>query len=96
MTTTESATAEGSTGEGSTGGVVVAVDLGGTLTKIAYVSRDGSATDVRRVDTVLDDQGAVPPEWLAGLVIEASTGTALRPACSTPNASCRRRAAMTG
>ena len=34
---------------GSTAEVVVAVDLGGTLTKIAYVSRDGGATDVRRV-----------------------------------------------
>jgi glucokinase len=52
--------------------VVVAVDLGGTLTKIAYVARDGTATDVGRVDTLIDDHGAVPPEWLAGLVIEAS------------------------
>ncbi|HVK34310.1 MAG TPA: ROK family protein [Microlunatus sp.] len=68
MTTTESATVESSTDD-----VVVAVDLGGTLTKIAYVRRDGSATDVRRLDTVLDDHGAVPPEWLAGLVNEAST-----------------------
>ena len=41
---------ESPTGEGSAGDVVVAVDLGGTLTKIAYVSRDGSATDVRRVE----------------------------------------------
>ena len=39
------------TTEGSTRPeVVVAVDLGGTLTKIAYVTRDGSATEVRRVD----------------------------------------------
>ena len=60
------------TTESSASEVVVAVDLGGTLTKIAYVSRDGSATDVRRVDTAMDDHGAVPPEWLAGLVIEAS------------------------
>ena len=52
--------------------VVVAVDLGGTLTKIAYVARDGSAQDVRRVETKIDDHGAVPPEWLADLVIEAA------------------------
>ena len=51
--------------------VVVAVDLGGTLTKIAYVARDGSALDVRRVQTRVDDHGAVPPEWLADLIIEA-------------------------
>lgn len=52
--------------------VVVAVDLGGTLTKIAYVARDGSATDVHRVDTMLDDRGVTPPEWLAGQVLEAT------------------------
>ena len=52
--------------------VVVAVDLGGTLTKIAYVARDGSATDVRRVDTMIDDHGAVPPEWLAQQVVAAA------------------------
>lgn len=52
--------------------VVVAVDLGGTLTKIAYVARDGSAADVRRVDTMIDDHGAVPPEWLAQQVVEAA------------------------
>lgn len=51
--------------------VVVAVDLGGTLTKIAYVARDGSAVDSRRVETMIDDHGAVPPEWLAQLVVEA-------------------------
>ena len=45
---------------------MVAVDLGGTLTKIAYVRRDGSATDVRRVDTVIDDHGVGAPAWLAG------------------------------
>ncbi|HYI58749.1 MAG TPA: ROK family protein [Microlunatus sp.] len=61
------------TTEGPTGSeVVVAVDLGGTLTKIAYVTRDGSATDVRRVETKIDDHGAVPPEWLAELIIEAA------------------------
>lgn len=52
--------------------VVVAVDLGGTLTKIAYVARDGSATGVRRVETRVDDRGAVPPDWLAQQVIEAA------------------------
>ncbi|HEU5483330.1 MAG TPA: ROK family protein [Microlunatus sp.] len=52
--------------------VVVAVDLGGTLTKIAYVTRDGGAVDVSRVVTQVDDQGAVPPEWLSGLVSEAA------------------------
>jgi glucokinase len=66
------------TTQSSTGGVadpeaVVAVDLGGTLTKIAYVRRDGSATGVARVATMIDDHGAVPPEWLAALLIEAST-----------------------
>jgi len=52
--------------------VVVAVDLGGTLTKIAYVTRDGSATGVQRLDTKIDDHGAVPPAWLAQLIIEAA------------------------
>ena len=54
------------TGAASAGDAVVAVDLGGTLTKIAYVSRDGSATDVRRLETVKDDHGAVPRNgWLS-------------------------------
>jgi len=52
--------------------VVIAVDLGGTLTKIAYVTRDGSALTVNRVETKIDDHGSVPPEWLAGLIIESS------------------------
>jgi glucokinase len=52
--------------------VVVAVDLGGTLTKIAYVARDGSALEVRRVETRIDDHGSVPPEWLSDLIIEAA------------------------
>jgi glucokinase len=52
--------------------VVVAVDLGGTLTKIAYVTRDGSALDVSRVATLIDDHGAVPPEWLAALITASS------------------------
>lgn len=62
MTTAESAAVE----------EVVAVDLGGTLTKIAFVAADGSASEVRRVPTKLDDRGAVPPEWLAGLIAEAA------------------------
>ena len=52
--------------------VVVAVDLGGTLTKIAYVTRDGEASDVRRVETKIDDHGAVPPQWLARLITETA------------------------
>lgn len=54
----------------------MAVDLGGTLTKIAYVTRDGTALDVRRVPTAVDDQGAVPPGWLAGLIGEAARARA--------------------
>jgi glucokinase len=61
------------TTEGPTGSeVVVAVDLGGTLTKIAYVTRDGGAVDVRRVETKIDDHGAVPPTWLAELITQTA------------------------
>ena len=59
------------TGVGSSE-IVVAIDLGGTLTKIAYVSATGDSTDVRRVETRIDEQGAVPPAWLAGLISEAA------------------------
>ncbi|MDN5760878.1 MAG: ROK family protein [Microlunatus sp.] len=51
---------------------VVAVDLGGTLTKIAYVARDGTASDIHRVDTLRDEHGVVPPEWLAGLILQTA------------------------
>lgn len=59
--------------------VVVAVDLGGTLTKIAYVTSDGAATDVHRVDTRLDERGSVPPEWLARLVVDSAARPGVRP-----------------
>lgn len=57
---------------GSADEVVVAVDLGGTLTKIAYVTSNGSASDVRRLPTTIDHRGSVPPAWLAGLITEAA------------------------
>lgn len=60
------------TSAGAGAEVVVAVDLGGTLTKIAYVTVDGDAVDVRRVETATDDHGAVPPAWLAGLISDAA------------------------
>ncbi|HEY5981106.1 MAG TPA: ROK family protein [Microlunatus sp.] len=66
-------TTERPTGGGSAAEAVIAVDLGGTLTKIAYVARDGAATDVRRVVTEIDGHGAVAPAWLAALVREART-----------------------
>ena len=59
--------------------VVVAVDLGGTLTKIAYVTSDGAATDEHRVDTRLDGHGSVPPEWLARLVVDSAARPGVRP-----------------
>ena len=52
--------------------VVVAIDLGGTLTKIGYVTAAGDITDVQRVETRLDDRGSVPPAWLAGLINNAA------------------------
>ena len=53
--------------------VIVAVDLGGTLTKLAYVTSGGDLIqDVVRVDTWLDEHGAVPPGWLAGLISAAA------------------------
>lgn len=58
--------------DGSPHEVVVAVDLGGTLTKVAYVARDGTASDVHRLETVVDDQGTVPPEWLAQLIAQTA------------------------
>ena len=50
---------------------VVAVDLGGTLTKVAYAHRDGSTTPAVRLPTALvDGQASVP--WLASVVDEAA------------------------
>lgn len=50
---------------------VVAVDLGGTWTKIGYVSERGEATSVRRLDT---DRSGGPDglaDWLADRIVEA-------------------------
>jgi glucokinase len=50
---------------------VVAVDLGGTLTKVAYAHRDGSTTPAVRLPTALvDGQASVP--WLASVVDETA------------------------
>lgn len=54
----------------------MAIDLGGTLTKIAYVTAAGDITDVQRVETRLDERGAVPPAWLAGLIKGAAQARA--------------------
>jgi glucokinase len=49
---------------------VVAVDLGGTLTKVAYAHRDGTVTPaVRLPTTVVDGQASVP--WLATVIDDA-------------------------
>jgi glucokinase len=49
---------------------VVAVDLGGTLTKVAYVHRDGTVTPTVRLPTaVVDGQASVP--WLAAVIDDA-------------------------
>jgi len=54
----------------------VAVDLGGTLTKVAYAHRDGTVSTPVRLPTVLSDgQASVP--WLASVMDEAA---AARPA----------------
>ena len=51
---------------------VVAVDLGGTLTKVAYAHRDGSATAAVRLPTaVVEGQASV--SWLASVVDDAAT-----------------------
>jgi len=48
----------------------VAVDLGGTLTKVAHAHRDGSvSTPVRLPTTVVDGQASVP--WLASVLDDA-------------------------
>ena len=49
---------------------VVAVDLGGTLTKIAYAARDGSTTPPRRLSTVMTG-GQASLDWLAAVLTEA-------------------------
>jgi glucokinase len=52
---------------------VVAVDLGGTLTKVAYAHRDGTATTPVRLPTaVVGGQASVP--WLASVVDDAVAG----------------------
>lgn len=53
---------------GGTVSYVVAVDLGGTLTKIGRAAADGTIGDVRRVSSVRDDGGDVSVNWLAGMI----------------------------
>ncbi|MFL6027393.1 MAG: ROK family protein [Friedmanniella sp.] len=50
---------------------VVAVDLGGTLTKVAYARRDGTITPAIRLPTVLVD-GQVSVPWLAAVLEDAA------------------------
>ncbi|MFL6063644.1 MAG: ROK family protein [Friedmanniella sp.] len=50
---------------------VVAVDLGGTLTKVAYAHRDGTITPAIRLPTVLVD-GQVSVPWLAAVLDDAA------------------------
>ncbi|WP_152361318.1 ROK family protein [Microlunatus speluncae] len=50
---------------------IVAVDLGGTLTKIGYVSEDGSATSVRRLETDRSGGQEGLADWLADRIAEA-------------------------
>jgi len=49
---------------------IVAVDLGGTLTKIAYADRSGSLTAGARLNTELADGGAGLVSWLAATITE--------------------------
>jgi glucokinase len=52
---------------------VVAVDLGGTLTKVAHAHRDGTATTPVRLPTaVVGGQASVP--WLASVIDDAVAG----------------------
>jgi glucokinase len=49
---------------------VVAVDLGGTLTKLAYAGRDGSTSAATRLRTeAVEGRASVP--WLAGVLTQA-------------------------
>lgn len=50
--------------------VVVAVDLGGTYTKIGLAARDGGLYAVEELVTPFGDDGVVPTRWLAELVAE--------------------------
>jgi glucokinase len=50
---------------------VVAVDLGGTLTKIGYVSESGAATAVRRLDTDRSGGQDGLADWLGDRIAEA-------------------------
>src|SRR5580765_4164460 len=52
---------------------VVAIDLGGTFTKVARAAEDGSLSDVEELDTPVVD-GVVPPQWLAQVVADRSEG----------------------
>lgn len=47
---------------------IVAVDVGGTLTKIAYADRSGSLTGLTRLDTQLAEGGAGLVSWLAASI----------------------------
>ena len=49
---------------------IVAVDLGGTLTKIAYADRSGSLTAAARLNTRLADGGDGLVSWLAATITE--------------------------
>ena len=49
------------------GPYVVAVDLGGSLTKIGYATPDGALADLDRVPTRFSER-SVAPEWLAELI----------------------------
>lgn len=51
---------------------VVAVDLGGTLTKIGYVSERGEASSVRRLDTDRSGGQDGLADWLADRIAEAA------------------------
>jgi len=51
--------------------LILAVDLGGTLTKVAWAASDGSVTKVQRLPTVRGADGSVPVDWLAAVIQQA-------------------------
>jgi len=57
---------------------LVAVDLGGTLTKVAHAYADGTTTPPTRLATVVVD-GQVPVEWLGGVLAEAARARPTEP-----------------
>ena len=58
--------------------VVVAVDLGGTYTKIGLATRAGELYAVEELVTPFADSGVVPPEWLADVVADRAESAGAR------------------